>query len=265
MFFYLSKILWIIAAPGNVIAAMIVIGLLAARTRFSRAGLRLASAGAALMLIIGVVPLGQTLYFILENRFPIIARAGLDPTGIIVLGGAVDDVVSRSRGQVALDDSAERMTEAVALARLYPSARLVFTGGSNSLTAQEGTEAEQAIELWVSLGVANERVLLEDKSRNTSENAVFSRGLVAPKPGERWLLVTSAWHMPRAVGLFRKAGFAVTPYPVDFRTEASAARLLRPTLDIASGIALFNAGTREWIGLAAYWLSGRTDAFFPGP
>lgn len=265
MFFYLSKLLWIVSAPSNVITGLIVLGLILMRSRFRTAGWRMVNAAAALLLLIGVLPLGHALFFVLENRFPVVARAGLNPTGIIVLGGAIDDAVSRSRGQVSLDEAGERMTEAVTLARLYPDAKLVFTGGSNSLFEKRGTEADQALLLWAQLGVEKSRVLLEDKSRNTFENAVFTRALVNPQPGEQWLLVTSAWHMPRSVGLFRKAQFPVTPYPVDFHTEASPARLLRPTFDIAWGLSRFDGGLREWVGLAAYWMTGKTDALFPGP
>ena len=258
MFFYLSKLLWIAVTPSNLLVGAALAGVLLKRRR-------LAIGALCAMLAAGVLPAGPLLFHALESRFPVLPQAGLDPTGIVVLGGAVDDIVGRSRGQVSLDEAAERMTEAVALARLYPKARLVFSGGSNALVETGSTEAADALALWTQLGVDPSRITLEDRSRNTYENAVLTRALVKPGEGETWLLVTSAWHMPRAAALFRAADFKVTPYPVDFRTEKELARVLRPSRSIGHGLNLFDSALREWIGLAAYRLGGKTDAFFPGP
>jgi uncharacterized SAM-binding protein YcdF (DUF218 family) len=115
-----------------------------------------------------------------------------------------------------------------------------------------------------SFGIPASRIELEGASRNTHENAVFTRELVRPKPGERWLLVTSAHHMPRSVGSFRRAGFAVEPYPVDWRTRG-APDLARPFGIAAGGLARTDVAVREWVGLLVYWLTGRSSALFPGP
>ncbi len=104
----------------------------------------------------------------------------------------------------------------------------------------------------------------EDKSRNTWENAIFTRDLVNPKPGDTWLLVTSAWHMPRAMGIFRKAGFKVTAYPVDYLTYGNSRDLHPPRLALDEMERLENA-LHEWIGLVAYRLTDKTDALFPAP
>ena len=258
MFFHLSKLLWVVATPSNLLFGAILLGVL-----LRRRGLALTAL--ALTLALAVLPAGPVLFHILENRFPTLPQAGLDPTGIVVLGGAIDDVLGKSRGQVSLDEAAERMTEAVALSRLYPKAKLVFSGGSNSLLESDSTEAGDALRLWTQLGVEPARITLEDRSRNTYENAVLTRDLVKPKAGETWLLVTSAWHMPRAAGLFRAADFKVTPYPVDYRTPKELSRVLRPQRAIGQGLNLLDSAAREWIGLAAYRAAGKTDAFFPGP
>jgi uncharacterized SAM-binding protein YcdF (DUF218 family) len=105
---------------------------------------------------------------------------------------------------------------------------------------------------------------MERQSRNTQENAGLSKTLAAPKPGERWLLVTSAFHMPRSVGVFRKAGFAVEPYPVDWRTGGRG-DLFSFTARAIEGLSRVETGVREWMGLAAYWISGKTTEFLPGP
>ncbi len=198
----------------------------------------------------------------LENRFPQQDAATAPVAGVIVLGGAI----GVARGDIVMNYAAARMTKAVELARLHPQARVAFTGGgANLLSPVIKTEADGAKLLFEGLGLAPERLILEDRSRNTVENARFTRALVQPKPGERWLLVTSAWHMPRAMGVFRKAGFAVEAFPVDYLSENEPADFLRPYRKASRGLDIADDGFKEWAGLLAYWLAGYTDALFPGP
>jgi uncharacterized SAM-binding protein YcdF (DUF218 family) len=222
-------------------------------------------AGAIIALAVGLLtPISAIILRPLEDRFPQPSADMPAPAGIIVLGGTVDTTKSEARGQVWLGTDAARMTTGVELARRYPNARLIYTGGSASFPQEEPAEAISARALWLSLGVPAERMMFEAKSRNTFENAVFTRDLVKPKPGETWLLVTSAWHMSRSVGIFRRTGFPVVPYPVAYRTfgDERDFQLSAPSLDKLSSLEL---GVREWIGLLAYWLSGKTNALFPGP
>jgi uncharacterized SAM-binding protein YcdF (DUF218 family) len=264
MFFVLSKVLGFFAIPSNFVIILGLVGVLLMGTRRRRAGVGLVSGSLILLAVMGLSPLGNALIIPLEQRFPPWdAREG-PPGGIVVLGGAITPDVSSARGEVALNEAAERMTVAVALARRYPSARLLFTGGSAALVFQEGTEAEFALQFIEDSGIAPERIIIEDKSRNTVENAVYSRLLAQPKPGERWLLVTSAYHMPRAVGVFRRAGFAVEAYPVDWRTRG-ARDALRPFGTMGDGLRRTDTAVREWVGLLMYWLTGRSSALFPAP
>ena len=173
-------------------------------------------------------------------------------------------MVSPARNEVALNEAAERMTAMAELARRYPQARIVFSGGSGRLILEGVSEASLAARLFESFGIAKERITLEDKSRDTLENARFTKELVQPKPGERWLLVTSAHHMPRSVGLFRAEGFAVEAYPVDYRTRG-AIDLLRFFSTVGDGLRRTDTATREWVGLFVYWITGRTAELFPGP
>ena len=151
------------------------------------------------------------------------------------------------------------MTTGVELARRYPTARLVFTGGSAGLLGEGPAEAIGARKLWLSLGVPAERMTFEAKSRDTWENALFTRDLVKPKPGETWLLVTSAWHMPRSVGIFRHLGFDVIPYPVAYRTFGNERDFLQPA-SVIDKVIMLDYSVREWVGLLAYRLAGKTDA-----
>jgi uncharacterized SAM-binding protein YcdF (DUF218 family) len=264
MFFVLSKVLGFFAIPSNLVASVGVLGLLLLPTRLARAGRWLACTSLAILVILGLSPIGNALIIPLEQRFPPWDAAGAAPTGIIVLGGALSPHVSAARKEVALNEAAERLTVAADLARRYPDLRIIFTGGSASLIFDDGIEAEFAGRAFESLGVAPARIVLEDRSRNTVENALFSKAIAQPKPGERWLLLTSAYHLPRAVGVFRQAGFAVEPYPVDWRT-AGTEDALRPFATLGDGLRRTDTAVREWVGLAAYWLTGKTSQLFPGP
>ena len=233
-------------------------------TRFARAGRALAFASLIVLAILGLSPAGNALIIPLEDRFPRWDATRGAPDGMIVLGGAISPDVSSARDEVALNEAAERLTVVAELARRYPDARIVFSGGSGALIYDEGAEAPLALRLLESLGIPRARITLEDRSRNTVENAVFSKAIVQPKPGERWLLVTSAHHLPRAVGVFRKAGFPVEAYPVDWRTRG-ADDALRPFASVGDGLRRSDTAVREWVGLAVYWLTGRSSELFPGP
>jgi uncharacterized SAM-binding protein YcdF (DUF218 family) len=264
VFFTVSKIFWLVAEPLTLATLTAAAGLLLGFTRFARLGRRLMALAAAALGLALLTPAGALLLRPLEDRFPRPPANLPAPDGIIVLGGATDAARTSARGEVYLNGEAARMTTAVELARRYPAARLVFTGGSAALFEKGEAEAVAARKLWLALGMPEERMTFEEKSRNTWENAVFTRDLVKPKHGETWLLVTSAWHVPRSAGIFRRAGFAVVPYPVAYRTYGDARDylLFPPAIERA---AMLECAVREWIGLLAYRLTGKTDALFPAP
>ncbi len=264
MFFVASKLLGFCALPSNDMLAIGLVGLALMPTRFARTGRILASASILLFLAFGLLPLGNMLMEPLEERFPPWDASGGAPDGIVVLGGTVDPELALARPASELDEAAERITVIAELARKYPSARILYSGGNGRLLPRGGSEAHIAGALFETFGVPPKRLILEEESRTTAENAAFSARLAMPKPGERWLLVTSAYHMPRSVGAFRKAGFAVDAYPVDYRT-AGAADLWTPFDSVASGLRRADTAAREWVGLLVYWLTGRSSELFPAP
>ena len=264
MFFVLAKIFGFFALPSNVLVFLAILGILLIPTRFARAGRRLAVFALVLLAIAGWSPLGNALILPLEERFPPWDASRGAPAGIICLGGAVDTVVSPVRGEVALNEAAERMTAIAELMRRYPQAHLVFSGGSGRLIYDSVTEAELAVRLFESFGIEKSRVILENKSRDTDENARFTKELVQPKADERWLIVTSAHHMPRAIGAFRAIGFPVEAFPVDYRTRG-AIDLLRPFSPLSDGLRRTDTAMREWVGLVVYRVTGRTAELFPAP
>jgi uncharacterized SAM-binding protein YcdF (DUF218 family) len=264
MFFVVSKILGVLTWPSNLMIVLGFAGALLITTRFARAGLQCLLASILLLAICGFSPLGNALMLPLEERFPRWDSARGAPDGIVVLGGAFDTVVALARGEVSLNEAAERMTSAVELARKYPDARIVFSGGSGQLVYAGSAEAELAARLFENLGIPARRLITEDRSRDTDENAKFSKAIADPKPGERWLLVTSAHHMPRAIGAFRRVGFEVEAFPVDWRTRGSE-DLARPFRAASDGLKRTDTAAHEWIGLLVYWLSGRSSELFPAP
>jgi uncharacterized SAM-binding protein YcdF (DUF218 family) len=264
MFFVLSKVLGFFALPSNLLISIGIAGVLLLCTRFRQLASWLVVTSVVLLAVAGLSPLGSLLILPLEQRFPPWDPSRGPPTGIVVLGGGIEPDVSAARGVVALDDAAERITVTVELARRYPNARILYTGGSNAVMAEPIAEAPFAVQELVALGVAHDRITAEEQSRNTIENAVFSRLLAQPKPGEVWLLVTSAYHMPRAIAAFRAAGFPVEAYPVDWRTRGPIDETtLFPSL--REGLARTDIAVHEWIGLLAYRLAGKTNVLFPAP
>ena len=263
MFFIASKVLWWIISPVTLLLFCAFLGAWLAKWRLGLGrGLALVCIGA--LFLAAVAPVGLLLLRPIELRFPPPPADMPPPYGIIILGGAVAEELSAAHGQMVFGDGAARLTEAAILARRYPEARIVYTGGSATFTPTESTEAAEAKNLLVALGVDPGRITLESRSRNTDENARYTAAIVAPKPEQTWLLVTSAWHIPRSMGLFRKAGFNVVAYPVDYHSYGDG-RDRRLNHDPARGLMLFQMAVHEWIGLTAYRLAGKIADWFPGP
>jgi uncharacterized SAM-binding protein YcdF (DUF218 family) len=264
LFFALSKTLGVMLLPSNLLIGLVVVSSILLFTRFRAHGRRLFVVSLLLLAVCGWSPTGNLLLYPLEQRFPPWDATRGAPDGIVVLGGAIDADLSAARGVPVFRGGSDRLLAAAALAHRYPQARLIYSGGNSNLMAGDAVkEADIAATVFESLGIAKQRLSMERLSRNTEENATFSKALAHPKPGERWLLVTSAYHMPRSVGLFRRAGFAIEPYPVDWRT--SRENLLMPFNLAGEGLERTDLAIREWMGLAAYRISGKTSELLPGP
>lgn len=263
MFFSLSKVLWFIADPVNLLfLALLFCGILTwTRWRsLTRWWITLTVLSAT---VVAVIPIGEFLFSKLENRFPRKIELPVKIEGILVLGGVVDQFISEDRGVVAINGAVERLTAFARLSKRYPEARLVFTGGSGVLSSQNLKEAHYIKPLIRQLGIDPGEVFFEDQSRNTLENAVLTKKVVQPSGKGWWIIITSAFHMPRAMGVFRQAGWKAIPYPVDYHTVSTGWKGI--TFDFSGGIGGLSKGLHEWIGLTFYWLTGRTNVFFPGP
>jgi len=264
MFFYVAKILWFFVQPINLAIFLLLAGLLAGvlgRRRLLVAGMVLS---ALVLVATAWTLLGANLLNPLEERFarPVQLPDRID--GIVVLGGGLEGQINLARGGYEVNRGGDRFIETAVLALRHPEARVVVSGGDGSLVLAGEGDGDTAPRLLTALGVARERLILENKSRDTFENAVFTRQMVTPEPGETWLLVTSAFHMPRSMALFEKAGFSVLPWPTDYRTSGREGVGFF-TDNASDSIDNTSLALREWIGLVAYWLSGRIDSPFPGP
>jgi uncharacterized SAM-binding protein YcdF (DUF218 family) len=263
MFFVVSKTVPLLLLPSNFLILIGAVGVVLLVTRWRRIGAWLAGISIVLLLTAGFLPVGKLLIHSLESRFPKWDRSRGAPDGVIVLGGAIIPELSSEHSEPVLNDDAGRIVALAKLAHDYPNARIVYSGGEGALIASGHSEAQFLTPLLKSLNLSPERVLLESRSRNTAENATFTKEMVKPKSGERWLLVTSAWHIPRAIGCFRRIGFSVEAYPVAWRSGSKFE--FWPRKYLSGGLEEFDLGVHEWMGLIAYWLSGRTSALFPSP
>jgi uncharacterized SAM-binding protein YcdF (DUF218 family) len=264
LFFVISKTVGYMLLPSNFLIGLGLFGAILLLTRFDRLGRRLMATALLLLAICAYSPLANFLLYPLEQRFPKWDFSRGDPDGIIVLGGPLDADLSAAHGVPVISGAADRIIGAAALAHRYPNVRLVYTGGSPNLLHNDAKEADYATALFQGLGIPKSRLTMERQSRNTRENAEFTKEIVKPKPGERWLLVTSAYHMPRSIGLFRKAGFKVEAYPVDWKVGTQE-DLFKYYVVLSNGLQLVDIGAREWLGLIAYRLAGGTDTLLPGP
>jgi uncharacterized SAM-binding protein YcdF (DUF218 family) len=255
---------WFLVEPSNLLITIGIVGFLLLMMRFQRLGRALVGASVALLLLFGLSPAANWLIIPLETRFPVPALDGRRVDGVVVLGGALQERQTLAHGPVALNNAGERLVAMADLARRYPAARVIFTGGAGVYSGADLPEGEVTRRKVGEFGLAAGRIVFESQSVDTYENAVLSKPLIQPKPGETWLLVTSAWHMPRAVGVFRRAGWEVTAYPVDFRS-AGWRDAWRGFGSVSDGLRRTDIAAREYMGLLVYWATGRSSDLFPGP
>ena len=261
IFFYASKLIWALISPDSFLVILAVgawVSLVLGRKKLSRYLLTIC---ASLLLIISLLPVGEWLISPLENRFTTNAALPARVDGIIVLGGSIDALKSQSWQQGEMGASAERISNLLYLSNIYPDAQLVFTGGSGAEMHQDFKEAEMAQILFEQLNLGDRAIIYESESRNTYENAVHSKSLVNPTDRENWLLVTSAFHMPRSIGVFCRQQWKVQAYPVDHYSLKG--NLLRVEFRFSENLEILRIAAREWVGLLAYRISGKTDRLIP--
>lgn len=263
MFPYITRIFWSLVQPLSLVVLLLLLALALSFSR-RRWPSRILVGGALLLLfVLCFTTFGYLAVTPLEARFqrpPEPARID----GIVVLGGGMDSEVNTVRHGWELSRSGDRFVETLRLAQHHPEARIVIAAGPSALAPDQEPEALAVHRFFVAFDIAPERLVIDDKSRNTEENAQFARSLTGNTAGQTWLLVTSAFHMPRSVGLFRKAGFDVIPWPADYLASSAEGLRLKPD-QATENLAVATIALREWTGLIGYYLTGRIAESLPGP
>lgn len=260
--FIVSKVFWLLAQPLSLVFLLLVASLLCGAAGLLRSRGFLVGLAATLLFVTLFTSAGAVLLQTLEDRFRRPASLPADVSCIIILGGAFENEVIAARGGIDLNQSADRFIEGLKLARSHPQARVLVSGGDGSLSGRYEGDAQTSQAFFSTFGVAPERLILEGQSRNTFENAANTKQVLEENRLSNCVLVTSAYHMPRSIGLFRKLGIPVIPWPVDYRTSGT----LSPGLDFSQpslNAQLTTTALKEWTGLVAYYFGGRTHALFP--
>ncbi|MDH4412807.1 MAG: YdcF family protein [Rhizobium sp.] len=262
--FVISKLFWNAVQPLSLVFLLGVLSLGLLWLRWLRPAVAALSLSLLILFLTLYTTLGSVLLQTLEARFPRPERDPADIACMIVLGGAFETEVTTARGGIDLNQAADRFVEALRLAIRFPEAKILVSGGDGSLSGAYEGDAAASTRYFEAFGIAPGRLIAETTSRNTDENAKNSRELLASSGLQPCLLITSAFHMPRAIGLFRKAGVEVMPWPVDYRTAGNVTFALdftQPSLNAQQ----MSTAAREWVGLAAYWALGRIDGILPAP
>jgi len=263
LFFWISKLMWIVISPDSLLVILAIVGLALLYIGSYKKAKAFLGIMVFIMVMIAIFPAGEWLLSPLEMRFATNPELPDKVDGVIVLSGAEDPYSSAMWNQVELGGAAERDFAFMRFIRQYPDARHVFTGGNGSLKNQQYKAAHVAQRLFAGLGFDTSKIIFEENSKNTFENVKFSKNLVKPKPNETWILITTSWHMPRSVGIFEKFEWPVIAYPVDHYTDPQ--NLFRVSWNFSKNLSFLKMAIKEWVGLVAYYFTGKTSSLLPRP
>ena len=263
MTFLFGKAAWAVVQPGNLLLLCLLAGVILFLASRGRRGRILVGLSALGFLLLAIAPIGPAMLLALEQRLPRPAALPERIDGILVLGGAVEPALSLSYGETVFNSAVARVLAGIALARRYPEAKLALIGGEGGFVPVGLAESRATLGLVIEQGIAPERVLLEERSRSTHENALYAKELIRPAPGAAWILITSAYHMPRSIASFDGVGWPVIPYPVDYKIDPQTG--LRPNFSLVDGLGASTLAGKEWAGLFGYRLMGWTQELFPAP
>lgn len=263
MFFALSKIFWSLAQPLNALCLLGVFGL-ALRAKWDMAGQRLMNAALILILLLGILPVGPAMVTWFERQYPTPKDIPENLDGIIVLGGAFESHLTKETGHIVANDQIDRVLCFMELAHANPNAKLVFSGGAGDIVNPEAMEGDDARAFFKLAGMADRKIQYEEKSRNTYENALYTMELVDPKAKERWAVATSAYHMPRTVGIFEKFQWHIIPYQCDPKTDGTY-DVFKRLPNVTGNFHMMNLAVKEMIGNIVYYFTGKSAFLIPPP
>jgi len=261
LFFWLSKLIWTVIRPDSLLVIFAVTGIIFWFSGAEKKAKWTLSCVVLAIITITIFPLGTVLLVPLEHRFPTNPTLPKRVDGVIMLGGAEKNHLTQLWQQPEMNDAAERYIGFARLVRAYPNAAHIYTGGSGNPMHQELSDANTARQIFMDIGLDTSNIVFENRSRNTYENGLFAKELVHPEPGQTWVLVTTAAHIPRSMGVFNRLGWSVIPYPVDHFTRPD--RKIKPGLDFSGNLSRLVMAANEWTGLAAYYITGKTNTLLP--
>lgn len=269
IFFFISKIAWALLSPSNLIIVLFALGTLFLMIGRHSAALKLLIPTSLVALVITAYPVSDWLMEPLEKRFPVVENLPEEVDGIIILGGGEDLPRSLSWQTNEIGMAGDRFLGVYELAQIYTDAPIIFTGGVGQLAMHSHLSSvlqKRSMpvggEILQDLGIEPSRLIIENLSRNTFENFKNIKTLL-PKKNGQYILITSAYHMPRSVGIARRFNIDVIPYPVDYRSNQASLRSW--DFNYYTHLKTLEPAWKEWIGLTAYYITGKTDAWFPKP
>ena len=261
-FFFLSKTLWFFFNPINILLFLLLIGIIFHFFDKKKLYKIINIITLILFILIVILPTGKYLLWKLESSYSMPKTLPPDIDGILILGGGVNEILTYQHQQMSLNENVERLTESIDLMRRFPNAKIVFSGGIATLSKPKLTGIDVAKMFYTRMGVDINRIIFEDKSRNTYENFVFSKKFIDNKNNEKWLLVTSAFHMKRAMNVAEKLGLNFISYPVDFSLSKDFNFKYWYYANYSANINYFYFATHEYIGLIAYYLTGKSNKIY---
>ena len=262
MFFVISKVFWLLVQPLSLSFLFALVGVILLALGRRRLGISAATLGVLVLGLASFTNIGEVAIAPLENAFARPAELPAQVDAIVLLGGSTSARVSTARQVVEATEAGDRLVETLWLAQRYPTARIVLTGGSGALGVGEvDAEATTMQRFLLAFGISPERLVLEGASRNTDENAEYTRQLLGQSPGNV-VLVTSAFHMPRSIGLFRKVGIEAIAWPTDYRSTGEGGWRI-DAVEPVSNLGTASVAMKEWIDLVVYYWTGRVAEILP--
>jgi uncharacterized SAM-binding protein YcdF (DUF218 family) len=254
MGFLLSKILLSLLLPPASLLILVMIGIVMLR-RHQALGRALVIAGIALLYLLSLPPVGDRLIRPLEAAYRPFSGTAAQVGAVVVLSGGANDLSWVPAETAPSDTSLERLAAGIHIARTG-RLHLVISGGSGLVTRGGPKEADAMADAAVRLGFPRRDLVIENQSRNTWESAQQVRTLL---PGQTIILVTSAFHMKRSAGMFRKQGFTVVPAPTGYKSQT---RPFSITCFIPGAGALHTSATAlsEYLSLAWYGIMGKLES-----
>jgi uncharacterized SAM-binding protein YcdF (DUF218 family) len=256
-----NDFLWSLSQPSNIFFGLLLLGFVLLLFHANAFGRRLIGLALFLAVLPALLPIKELIGRRLEQAYTVPNPLPEQIDGILVLGGTVDWQVSEARGQMSLNQGGERMMAVSSLAERYPNARLVFTGLYREVVPNDFAGAPISNSFLSGRNFQNRSLVFIGEARSTYEEALLSVQTLQPRTDERWMLVTSAYHMPRAMATFEAQGWTMTPYPVDFRTTGNLT--FNPSMNIFGKLVELDDFAREWGALFIYQRLGRIEKMFP--